>query len=349
MNNKIKIINFLNKLDSKPKIKHINYLITKFKIKLPKNKKLTIKDKYNYIKKLYNIDKFSLKNEMTIKQIKNQIKQYHFDINNIGNKKKDMFNYLEKIQQNHKQISAGYFTNIGKRDYQEDRMIIYNNFYHYISGVFDGHAGPRCSSYLKKNFYKTFIKNYHTLKKPIDTLFRTYFELDKKFLKIIDGNDGSTANILFCNKSTKQCYIANTGDSRAILCRKNGSISQISKDHKPNEPKERKRIESKGGFVQYNRTNGNLAMSRAFGDKNLKQVLTVEPEIFNFPYGNIRYIVQASDGLFDVLSNSEVCSFINLRLRKGITLDIISRDLVMYAINTKGSMDNTSVIITMFE
>ena len=345
MNNRDKIINYFNKLKSKPKKKDVDYIIKKYKIQIPKNKN-TVNNKYIIIKKKYKINKFDLLNEVTVSELKKKLKKYN--INNIGNKKKMFSLYKKKINiPNNTNISSAYYTNIGRRDYQEDRISIYDNSFYYVSCIFDGHAGNKCSTFLKQNLYKTFIKNLKNKKNPMGAMYLTFFELDKKFLENIYGNDGSTANVLFCDKANQICYLANTGDSRAILCRNNGVVKAISKDHKPNDLKERMRIEKKGGFVRDNRTNGNLAMSRAFGDKNLKDVLTVEPDISYFPMRNVKYILQASDGLFDVMSNNEVCNFVNIRLNKNIRLDNISKELVMYAIQTRGSYDNTSVIITL--
>lgn len=58
---------------------------------------------------------------------------------------------------------------------------------------------------------------------------------------------------------------ANAGDSRAVACI-NGETVPLSRDHKPTLKDERKRIEAAGGFVEYKRVNGNLALSRALGD-----------------------------------------------------------------------------------
>jgi len=44
----------------------------------------------------------------------------------------------------------------------------------------------------------------------------------------------------------------------------------MSFDHKPENKEERERIEKAGGFVSDNRVNGNLNLSRAFGDFTYK-------------------------------------------------------------------------------
>lgn len=63
----------------------------------------------------------------------------------------------------------------------------------------------------------------------------------------------------------EKIYCANAGDSRAIGC-KNGEVESLSFDHKPNNPDEMDRIYRAGGYVELNRVNGNLALSRALGD-----------------------------------------------------------------------------------
>ena len=50
-----------------------------------------------------------------------------------------------------------------------------------------------------------------------------------------------------------------------------GHVCPLSFDHKPNRRDELKRIESGGGWVEFNRVNGALAMSRALGDFFFKQ------------------------------------------------------------------------------
>lgn len=63
---------------------------------------------------------------------------------------------------------------------------------------------------------------------------------------------------------------ANVGDSRAIAS-VSGVVEPLSYDHKPNNELETKRIEAAGGFIAFDRVNGNLSLSRAFGDYKFKK------------------------------------------------------------------------------
>lgn len=63
--------------------------------------------------------------------------------------------------------------------------------------------------------------------------------------------------------------IANVGDSRAVLCTK-GDPVKLSEDHKPNDEKERTRIEAAGGSVANGRVNGDINLSRCIGDLSFK-------------------------------------------------------------------------------
>ena len=70
--------------------------------------------------------------------------------------------------------------------------------------------------------------------------------------------------------------MANVGDTRALLLKK--EAIRITVDHKADAPEERSRIEGLGFEVKNNRLMGTLAISRSFGDFNLKSKgLSVEP------------------------------------------------------------------------
>lgn len=102
------------------------------------------------------------------------------------------------------------------------------------------------------------------------------------------------------------------GDSRAIASL-NGTVEVLSLDHKPSNDIEIKRIQAAGGWVEFNRVNGNLALSRALGDfvfkKNEKksaeeQVVTAYPDVEVRTITNDwEFVILACDGIWDVLTN----------------------------------------------
>lgn len=78
-------------------------------------------------------------------------------------------------------------------------------------------------------------------------------------------------------QSSCLCFKANAGDSRAIAGI-NGSYEALSFDHKPTNESEMRRITAAGGWVESNRVNGNLALSRALGDFIFKKNETKRSE-----------------------------------------------------------------------
>ena len=62
------------------------------------------------------------------------------------------------------------------------------------------------------------------------------------------------------------------GDSRTIISR-NHALALTSSDHKPAREDEARRIREAGGFIFQNRVMGELAVSRAFGDRELKKCM----------------------------------------------------------------------------
>jgi len=111
-------------------------------------------------------------------------------------------------------------------------------------GIFDGHGGEGCSEFLKNNFLNYLIENKNF---PFDiktSLNETFEKVEEEFFKqkcssTLEQSDrsGSCAlvSLLFDNK----IYIANLGDSRAIMSINGGAkVKQLTTDHKPNNPKE---------------------------------------------------------------------------------------------------------------
>jgi len=131
---------------------------------------------------------------------------------------------------------------------------------------------------------------------------------------------GTTSVVAFLQG--RKLYVANAGDSRCVLSR-NGKAIAMSRDHKPNDEDERKRIYDAGGMVANGRVCGNLNLSRALGDleyKNPKlqpdkQIISPFPEIFSIALTkDDEFIILACDGIWDVMSNQQAVDFVRERL-----------------------------------
>ena len=182
--------------------------------------------------------------------------------------------------------------------------------------------------------------------------------------------------------------VANVGDSRAILCRGDGAVFQLTRDHKPNDNIERQRIERCGGSVDWcgmrddegkqidgtgvYRINGNLAVARAIGDRAEKPCVSSEVEISTHDISGDRngdFILLASDGLWDVMENEDVATFVRNKFEE-VSVDAASgmnkiqkdnvevkqlrderkriAELLVSEALQKGSSDNVSVVLLMF-
>ncbi|ERN16831.1 hypothetical protein AMTRI_Chr02g264220 [Amborella trichopoda] len=123
--------------------------------------------------------------------------------------------------------------------------------------------------------------------------------------------------------------VANVGDSRAVLgtTSDDGNLAavQLTVDLKPNLPQEAARIRHCNGRVYClpdepgvnrvwlpNEESPGLAMSRAFGDYCLKDfgLISVPEVTYRHLTNNDRFLLLASDGVWDVLSNQEAVEII---------------------------------------
>ncbi|OAP19077.1 hypothetical protein AXX17_AT1G39960 [Arabidopsis thaliana] len=248
-------------------------------------------------------------------------------------------------------FSYGYSSLKGKRatmeDYFETRISDVNGQMVAFFGVFDGHGGARTAEYLKNNLFKNLVSHDDFISDTKKAIVEVFKQTDEEYLIEEAGqpkNAGSTAAtaLLIGDK----LIVANVGDSRVVASR-NGSAVPLSDDHKPDRSDERQRIEDAGGFIIWAgtwRVGGILAVSRAFGDKQLKPYVIAEPEIQEEDISTLEFIVVASDGLWNVLSNKDAVAIV----RDISDAETAARKLVQegYA---RGSCDNITCIVVRFE
>lgn len=167
-------------------------------------------------------------------------------------------------------------------------------------------------------------------------------------------SSGATCVLAVLNGS--RLSVANCGDSRAVLGRKNtdGTIDAVplTKDHKPENVEEHKRILASGGQVGsrhvlvkqpdgaepvslpcgpcrvWYKNKGDtlgLAMSRSLGDAIAHKFgVSAEPEVLQHTVASSdEFLILATDGVWDVLSNEEAC----LIVFSVMTNDVLPNDV----------------------
>lgn len=172
---------------------------------------------------------------------------------------------------------------------------------------------------------------------------------------------GCTACVALITKT--EIYVANAGDSRCVLS-VGGKAMDMSEDHKPDLEKEKKRIIDAQGYVEDNRINGSINLSRSLGDLDYKQnpklkrdsqLIIPTPDIrMEKISGNTEFLVVACDGIWDCFSSQEAVDFIAKKIKKEKISKIIEEmmdTIIPSDINEKGGLgcDNMSCIVVSLQ
>jgi len=235
-------------------------------------------------------------------------------------------------------------------------------------GVMDGHGGKEVAEFCAHCLPVAIGKGPSG--DPTATLVEAFHTMDDLLrdgeASLGDGMPGykafgaagkrAVANPLWVGCTAVVCLVrrdvlvvANAGDSRAVLSRRRQAVP-LSEDHKPNDPREKARIEKAGGHVerqqigpnvQY-RVNGNLNLSRCIGDLAYKrgqhldpseQMICATPDVQSLRREpGDEFLLIACDGVWDVMGNQDVVDFVHARLpgvlRDGLPLSGILEELL---------------------
>lgn len=216
-----------------------------------------------------------------------------------------------------------------------------------LFAIFDGHLGHDVPQFLQSNLFENIVGQPEFLKHPRAATLKAYEVIDKVILQKAPelGFGGSTA-VTAILMSRGRLLVANVGDSRAVLCR-GGHALQLSVDHEPKL--ERHMIERRGGFVttlpgDVPRVDGQLAVARAFGDKNLKAHLSCDPDVLDmFLDATDEFLILASDGLWKVMENQEAVNLI----RKVKDPEAAAKILSEAALSRKSKDDISCIVVRL--
>uniref|UniRef100_A0A2P2MKT5 Protein phosphatase 2c n=1 Tax=Rhizophora mucronata TaxID=61149 RepID=A0A2P2MKT5_RHIMU len=157
-----------------------------------------------------------------------------------------------KSKSSGKRMSHGFHLVEGKsghkmEDYHVAEYCMKKNHELGLFAIFDGHLGDSVPSYLRDNLFNNILEEPNFWNDPATAIKNAYHVTDKFILEnsMQLGPGGSTAvTAIFIDG--KDLWVANIGDSRAVVCER-GCANQLTVDHEPHT--ERKRIEQQGGFV----------------------------------------------------------------------------------------------------
>ncbi|KAG6624487.1 hypothetical protein I3843_16G032400 [Carya illinoinensis] len=231
------------------------------------------------------------------------------------------------------------YSKQGSKGLNQDAAILYQGYGvgdGALCGVFDGHGknGQVVSEIVCNQLPSLLLSQKNALSKVNFYMWKeaciSAFKLMDKVIELQEILDcscsGTTAVVAI--RQGQDLVIANLGDSRAVLgtLAKNGvEAVQLTRDLKPGLPSEAERIRNCNGrvaalnhephiqrvWLPHDDTPG-LAMSRPFGDFILKDhgIIAI-PEIkYHRLTSNDQFIILATDGVWDVLSNDQVASIV---------------------------------------
>jgi len=264
------------------------------------------------------------------------------------------------------QLKIGSCAMNGYREEMEDahqhilKMRKHPNYAYF--GLFDGHLGDQaskwCSDFL--HIYLDSLTEF-TPEAIRGACLRADHDLREQI-----NHDGCTGVFALLEQPANpinpdkpwNVLVGNVGDSRAMLARDGTTLVSLSEDHKPNNPEEHQRIIDSGGLVRNNRVNGDLAVSRAFGDFKYKskpslradqQAVTAVPDFLSAEsIGGEDFLVICCDGLIEALDNERIVEFISHRLKEGQTDTAVIAGQLCDLVADNGGRDNMSLMIIQF-
>ena len=337
-----------------------------------------ITNNYNKFKKKYRTKSISDLSNLEL-QILNKSRDSVISQKNssvVENEKEPKNKVFKKILKIDSCTIPGYSLN-GVKQKNQDSFFLKKNFLskdeHFFIGICDGHGlfGDLISQYISE----TLPLNVKSTSK--EELIKAFIDTNNSLInktKIDCSLSGTTCTSLIITLDKIIC--ANIGNTRAILAKyENGYYNTInlSRDHKPTESEEIKRILSEGGVIKQlydkkkkeyfgperiwlkNSDIPGLSMSRSFGD-NLAHTVGVTniPEVLTFDYtGGEKFIVIASDSIWQYIDSDECVRIIKDYYEKNMDAVGALNSLVTEAIKRwkkqENKIEDITAVVIFFE
>lgn len=237
----------------------------------------------------------------------------------------------------------------GKKEdsHNQDNFHIFSDSNTLLLAVFDGHGthGHDISSFAAASLPKSVTAGLKIGKQPRKALseaFKKTHEDLKRYKNICCEASGSTATVVLTQGD--KLYTGHVGDSTAVIGRAHDEghkAIKLTEDHKPDLPKESKRIKEAGGTVRRTSMKApyrvykigeelpGLAMSRALGDFDAQRVgVSHSATLKEYTLSPAdEFVVLASDGLWEFVTHQEVVDIVSKagRARARFAVEALSR------------------------
>jgi serine/threonine protein phosphatase PrpC len=237
--------------------------------------------------------------------------------------------------------------------------------------IYDGHGGRQCVDYVTQTLHENLLQELQKAPNNVpDAFIKAFNTTDRNMQASGINTSGCTACCCLLQEENafRAIYTAHLGDARAVICRGGLAVRLTSmSDHKATDPTEAKRVIEAGGTIFNERVNGMLAISRAFGDHQLKAPALPNDVVSNVPditstelTDQDMFVIVACDGLWDVVEDQESVNLVlegirelmallpntgqdNLTHRRSMA-EVLARMLVEEAL-ARGTSDNVSCIM----
>ena len=238
----------------------------------------------------------------------------------------------------------------GGRRNQEDRLFALQNSIigEKIYCVLDGHSSSGAADCTKSRLLQTIVSNKNT-QSFSDAITNAFIETEEIFKTSVRDDSGTC--VLLAAIQGSSVTIANSGDCRAILVKKDGSIKVLNTEHSALIPEEASRSIAAGLYIDDDSVfigcNG-LRVSRSIGDLIFKgpskdpkmHGVTCVPEILT---------IESDDTWHTLLLMSDGCDNVPLEMMASMCMKMSNNDLAYHIVsNAKSSFDNaTCIVISM--
>lgn len=225
----------------------------------------------------------------------------------------------------------------------EDRLVLDCRGQSALWAVFDGHITQSVAGLSQREFPEFVWSSAWWPESPGEALRDALLRCNERARqeKLLGG---STAVAVVASGATICC--ASLGDSRAVAGLRGGAFLRLSVDHVTTSEEEAQRVQALGGRFEWGRLGG-MPMTRGLGNFNLEaDGFTCDPDVREVPRREVEFVVLASDGLWDVLSEEHCCHLVREWGPAGVHGDM-AKELAESA-RRMGSTDDIAVVVAYF-